>query len=38
MESNGKSVRVDGTRVATSTGPIVWGEPGPPRASRIAFL
>ncbi len=28
MESNGKSVRVDGTRVAASTGPIVWGEPG----------
>ncbi|MDQ3738796.1 MAG: glucose-6-phosphate isomerase [Actinomycetota bacterium] len=28
MESNGKSVRLDGTRVTTSTGPIVWGEPG----------
>ena len=26
MESNGKSVRVDGTRVGASTGPIVWGE------------
>ena len=38
MESNGKSVRVDGTRVAASTGPIVWGEPGQPRASRSAFL
>ena len=28
MESNGKSVRLDGTPVATDTGPIVWGEPG----------
>ena len=28
MESNGKSVRLDGTRVDSSTGPIVWGEPG----------
>lgn len=28
MESNGKRVRLDGTEVATSTGPIVWGEPG----------
>ncbi|MGY6706803.1 MAG: glucose-6-phosphate isomerase [Rhizobiaceae bacterium] len=28
MESNGKSVRNDGTRVATPTGPLVWGEPG----------
>ena len=28
MESNGKSVRLDGGAVATSTGPIVWGEPG----------
>jgi glucose-6-phosphate isomerase len=28
MESNGKSVRVDGSPVTTSTGPIVWGEPG----------
>ena len=28
MESNGKSVRLDGTPVATTTGPIVWGEPG----------
>ena len=28
MESNGKSVRLDGTRVTTPTGPIVWGEPG----------
>jgi glucose-6-phosphate isomerase len=28
MESNGKSVRADGQSVATSTGPIVWGEPG----------
>ncbi len=28
MESNGKSVRVDGSPVGTGTGPIVWGEPG----------
>jgi glucose-6-phosphate isomerase len=28
MESNGKSVRLDGTTVAGDTGPIVWGEPG----------
>ena len=28
MESNGKSVRLDGTPVTTHTGPIVWGEPG----------
>ena len=28
MESNGKSVRLDGAAVTTSTGPIVWGEPG----------
>jgi glucose-6-phosphate isomerase len=28
MESNGKSVRLDGSRVATHTGPVVWGEPG----------
>jgi glucose-6-phosphate isomerase len=28
MESNGKHVTVDGTRVATETGPIYWGEPG----------
>ncbi|QRN79878.1 MAG: glucose-6-phosphate isomerase [Nocardiopsis sp. BM-2018] len=28
MESNGKSVRLDGRPVATGTGPIVWGEPG----------
>lgn len=28
MESNGKSVRLDGTRVDSATGPIVWGEPG----------
>lgn len=28
MESNGKSVRLDGTRVDYNTGPIVWGEPG----------
>lgn len=28
MESNGKSVHVDGSPVSTATGPIVWGEPG----------
>jgi len=28
MESNGKSVRLDGSAVAGDTGPIVWGEPG----------
>ncbi|MCK0172787.1 glucose-6-phosphate isomerase [Mycolicibacterium sp. F2034L] len=28
MESNGKSVRADGTRVGTDTGEIFWGEPG----------
>ena len=28
MESNGKSVRLDGGAVSTSTGPVVWGEPG----------
>jgi glucose-6-phosphate isomerase len=28
MESNGKSVRLDGSRVAYDTGAIYWGEPG----------
>ncbi|MFT3973076.1 MAG: glucose-6-phosphate isomerase [Amaricoccus sp.] len=28
MESNGKSVTLDGAPVTTATGPIVWGEPG----------
>src|ERR1700739_3911781 len=28
MESNGKSVRADGTPVTTSTGEMFWGEPG----------
>jgi glucose-6-phosphate isomerase len=28
MESNGKSVTLDGTQVACNTGPIYWGEPG----------
>ena len=28
MESNGKSVRCDGSPVARATGPIIWGEPG----------
>ncbi len=28
MESNGKHVKLDGTRVDYDTGPILWGEPG----------
>ena len=28
MESNGKYVTRDGSKVDYSTGPIVWGEPG----------
>lgn len=28
MESNGKSVAMDGTDVPRHTGPVVWGEPG----------
>jgi len=28
MESNGKRVTLDGGKVATPTGPLVWGEPG----------
>jgi len=28
MESNGKSVRMDGTDTPVHTGPVVWGEPG----------
>ncbi|NNK58708.1 MAG: glucose-6-phosphate isomerase [Desulfofustis sp.] len=28
MESNGKSITVDGLPVPVKTGPIVWGEPG----------
>jgi glucose-6-phosphate isomerase len=28
MESNGKHVTLDGARVGTPTGPLVWGEPG----------
>jgi glucose-6-phosphate isomerase len=28
MESNGKSVTLDGRRVTYETGPVVWGEPG----------
>jgi glucose-6-phosphate isomerase len=28
MESNGKSVTLDGSRVEYDTGPIYWGEPG----------
>lgn len=28
MESNGKSVRLDGTQLDVPSGPVVWGEPG----------
>jgi len=28
MESNGKSVTLDGRRVGYSTAPVIWGEPG----------
>tara|TARA_R110001606_G_scaffold396006_1_gene569336 strand:- start:18299 stop:20692 length:2394 start_codon:yes stop_codon:yes gene_type:complete len=28
MESNGKTVTLDGARIAYQTGPIYWGEPG----------
>ncbi|MGV8939720.1 MAG: glucose-6-phosphate isomerase [Allorhizobium sp.] len=28
MESNGKSVTIDGTPVVGASGPVVWGEPG----------
>ena len=28
MESNGKSVHIDGSSVHAATGPVVWGEPG----------
>ena len=28
MESNGKHVTLDGTRVGADTGPVYWGEPG----------
>ncbi len=28
MESNGKSVRLDGSPVFAATAPVVWGEPG----------
>jgi glucose-6-phosphate isomerase len=28
MESNGKSVRLDGSPVRTTTCPVIWGEPG----------
>ncbi len=28
MESNGKSVAMDGSQLAINSGPIVWGEPG----------
>ena len=35
MESNGKSVTLDGDRVDYETGPIVWGEPGHERPARL---
>ncbi|MES1187558.1 MAG: glucose-6-phosphate isomerase [Myxococcales bacterium] len=28
MESNGKSVTLDGDRISYQTGPIIWGQPG----------
>ena len=28
MESNGKSVAMDGSNLAVNSGPVVWGEPG----------
>jgi glucose-6-phosphate isomerase len=28
MESNGKSIQLDGTRVDYQTGPLIWGQPG----------
>ena len=28
MESNGKSVAIDGTPISSTTAPVVWGEPG----------
>ena len=28
MESNGKSVDIEGNKLAVQTGPIIWGEPG----------
>lgn len=28
MESNGKSVTIDGEAVESATGPVIWGEPG----------
>src|SRR5277367_3314551 len=28
MESNGKTITLDGARTSTDTGPIYWGEPG----------
>ena len=35
MESNGKSVRRDGSPVAGQTGEIFWGEPGHQRPARL---
>lgn len=38
MESNGKSRRLDGTRVVRDTGPVVWGEPGTNAQHSVAQL
>ncbi len=38
MESNGKSRRMDGSRVARDTGPVVWGEPGTNAQHSVAQL
>ncbi len=34
MESNGKSVRWDGSPVTTDTGEVFWGEPAPTVSTR----
>jgi glucose-6-phosphate isomerase len=36
MESNGKSVRTDGSPVFCGTAPVIWGEPGN-NASTVSF-
>ena len=38
MESNGKSRRMNGSRVARDTGPVVWGEPGTNAQHSVAQL
>ena len=37
MESNGKSVTLDGARVSYSTGPVYWGEPGTNGQCRVVY-